>query len=842
MTANLTSHADTAQVLDLGGTWSLRSKDGQYDLPGQVPGCVHADLLAAGLVPDPYYRMNEHQVQWVGKTDWVYERVFDVSKDWLSYNCVALDCEGLDTLARVVVNGEECGAANNMFRRWRFDVRQALVAGENSIQVFFESSVNYSLEKIKQAPIPHVFWDLPDAKGRAWIRKQQSQFGWDWGPMIVTSGIHAPIRLVALDTPRLERVGVRQQHSQKGVVVRVEAPLSQFEGYSALRSKIKITRLGMEVASCDVESKDGVLDAELLIEQPELWWPAGMGEQPLYDVEIELRDELGGVFDVARRHIGLREFKLVREADEWGESFAFEANGRRFFAKGANWIPADVIPSRIPKGRIRSLLGDAVDANMNMIRVWGGGVYESEEFYDICDELGLCVWQDFMFACAPYPTTDPSFIENVRQEAIQATQRLNHRASICLWCGNNELEWLNMADTPGNGKMSWEQYLPFFDFDGMLGTVVKENAPDTTYWPCSPLKTIGDRIDVMDERSGDNHVWGVWHSGEDIDWYRETAPRFASEFGFQGFPEPKTMAAVIDHSLGDGNLCSQVVDHRQRAGAGTGRIMYDLARWFKLPHDFEHTLWLTQILQSHCVQTAVEHWRRCAPRTMGALYWQLNDVWPGPSWSSIDYYGRWKGLHYVMRRSFAPRLLSVVSAKDGVVEVHLTHEESRWVKGRLTWTLTALTGEAIKSGEAEITAKPMMGRPVYWIDLADQLAEYGKSSVALWLEFEPEDAQDVLSANLFFERPKHMGLSNPELAVVGCEANKSGFDVTIKAERCAAWVWLTHPEVDLRCSDNFFHLRGGQPKTVHVKVNQPLDHEQFIQKLEVKHLLNTYAN
>ncbi len=841
MIPDIQAKPTSTMMIDLSGDWSLSSSDGKHRLKGQVPGCAYTDLERAGRIPDPTYRMNEHVVQWVGHTEWVYERAFDVDASWLDLERVLLDCEGLDTFAEVLVNGQAVGVADNMFRRWRFEVRDALVEGTNTIRIKFDSSIRRGLEKIEASPIPHVFWDLPDAKARGWVRKQQSQFGWDWGPMMVTAGIHAPIRLVSGDGPSLDWVSIRQHHEQGRVVLAVSAPASS-ETAGLLAATVRLEREGKQVAIQDAHLRGGSVYAELTVDAPELWWPAGMGEQSLYDVTIEIADASGETLASASRRIGLRTFELIREADEWGESFAFSVNGRRFFAKGANWVPGDVVPARTPVGRVRRLLEDAVNANMNMIRVWGGGLYESEAFYDHCDELGLCVWQDFMFACAAYPARDPEFVENVRQEAIQATQRLQHRACVCLWCGNNELEWLNIADEPGDGRMSWEEYLPLFD--GILADVCAEHAPDTAYWPCSPHKTIGDRADVMDERSGDNHVWGVWHEGKDIDWYRSTAPRFASEFGFQGFPEPRSMASVIELDRGDGNLCSEAVDHRQRAGAGTGRILHDMSRWFRMPRDFEQTLWLTQILQAHCVQTAVEHWRRCAPRTMGALYWQLNDVWTGPSWSSIDVNGRWKALHYAAKRFFAPRLLSVVAGDNGMLEAYLTHEEQEMLSGVLRWTATTLDGAILEQGEAPIATKGLTPGPAHWINVSGPMAEHGKGNLVVWFEFTPRDQGEMLTASAFLARPKHLKLEAPNLRVVGCEPDNSEagrFTVRIEAERCAAWVWLSHDEVDLRCGDNFVHIRPGVAWTVSVKPTEPMDANALQRGLRVQSLVDTFG-
>lgn len=822
------------QRYDLAGAWTLSGVDNPVRVPATVPGCVYTDLLSAGEIADPFHRLNEHALQWVGHGDWVYRRTFEADPQLLQRERILLRCQGLDTFATVKLNGRQVGQSDNMFRAWEFEVGPFLRSGENELEVRFDSAINGSLRKMDEDPIPHVWWDLPNAKGRAWVRKEQCQFGWDWGPMLVTAGIWRPIELVGFSRARLGDVLVTQDHSKPGrAVVRVDAAVDRTSaGATRLNAVLRID--GQAVTEGEVEGKGKRLALDLAVDKPKLWWPAGMGEQPLYNLELTLTDSAGSVLDTSEQRIGLRTLRLVREADEWGESFRFESNGVPFFAKGANWIPADAFLTRVTDEHRRDLLQSAVDANMNMMRVWGGGIYEDDAFFDACDELGLCVWQDFMFACSPYPTHDDHFMQNVEREAIDNLQRLRNHACLCLWCGNNELEWLNIADEPGDGKMSWAQYKPLFD--RLLPKLCAKHAPQVDYWPCSPHKTIGPREDVDDERSGDNHVWGVWHKGEDFEWFRETKPRFSSEFGFQSFPEPATMLPCLDPDAGDLNLTSEAVDQRQRSSAGTGQILHDMARWFRMPRGFEESLWLTQILQALCVQTGVEHWRRCMPQTMGALYWQLNDCWPGASWSSVDYHGRWKALHYATKRFFAPVMVSgVADAARKRITVSVVSDLDRTFKGRLRWVLTDLSGEVFDQGDKAFRAPARSVTEALSVDLAKRKAVAGRRDTVLWQEL--EDDNGVVSHNAtLLSRPKHMSLPDPQLKAAVKRRRDGSYRVAIKAQKTALWAWISHPACDLRCSDNFLHMRPGRKVELDMRPRTELAPEDFEQGLLVRSL------
>ena len=599
-----------------------------------------------------------------------------------------------------------------------------------------------------------------------------------------------------------------------------------------LESKITITLNGKEVVAQTVEMNGETAVLQLNIPNPQLWWPNGLGDQPLYLVKVQLLDESGEEIDTQTKRIGLRTLELDRHPDEWGESFQFVVNGVPFFAKGANWIPADTFVTRLTDAHYQQLLKDTAVANMNMLRVWGGGIYEQEIFYDLCDELGICVWQDFMFACATYPTYENEFMENVKAEAIDNICRLRHHASLALWCGNNELEQGLVDDEWTWTAMSWADYKPLFD--EMLAELVAQYDPQTDYWPASPHTPHGDRTDFNNPKYGDAHLWSVWHGKEPFEWYRTCEHRFNSEFGFQSFPEPQTVNIFTLPE--DRNITSFVMEHHQRSGIGNQTIMHYMLDWFQMPISFDNTLWLSQITQGMAMTYAVEHWRRSMPRGMGTLVWQLNDCWPVASWSSIDFHGRWKALHYMSRRFNAPVLISGVEDWDaGTAEIHLTNDKRDDVSGTVRWRLTQTDGNLVVDGEFVATAVSGQSNHLTTLELSNQLDDFGKRNALLWLEFVVNDA--VMTQNLvLFSRPKHLFLQDPEFTHEVVRLGNGRFQVTLTAQNPALWTWLTLKEIDARYSDNFFHLQSGERKTIIITTDHAIQLEEVQANLVVQSL------
>ncbi|MBC7234635.1 MAG: glycoside hydrolase family 2 protein [Chloroflexi bacterium] len=823
-------------LLSLNGSWQVSQVGGRDSIPATIPGCIHLDLLAAGRIPDPFYRDNELGLFWIGETDWVYSRRWQLPPEWLGYEHVLLRCKGLDTLASISVNGHPVGQTANMFRTWEFELKELLHESENEIVVRFDAAMPYvrrKAEEVRRLPA----WGVGDHKldGGGWIRKEPCNFGWDWGPKLVTCGIWRDIELVGYDRARLADVHILQDHSESGVVGLMVAVVA--EGRTAgLQATVSLSFEGKEVARAILPIEQGRARAELTVRDAQLWWPNGMGAQPLYLVQVNLLDEQGHVLDAESKRIGLRTLELQQEDDPWGRSFRFACNGVPFFAKGANWIPADVFAPRVRREDYRRLLGDAVAANMNMLRVWGGGIYEEDAFYDLCDELGICVWQDFIFACATYPTFDPEWMENVGVEAEQNVRRLRHHPCLALWCGNNELEQGLVGDEWSERTMSWEDYARLFD--RMLPEIVNRLDPQTDYWPSSPHSPCGDRRDFNNPACGDAHLWSVWHGRQPFEWYRTCKHRFNSEFGFQSFPEPKTVYTYTEPR--DRNITSFVMEHHQRSGVGNTLIMTYMLDWFRLPSSFENTLWLSQILQGMAIKYAVEHWRRGMPRGMGTLYWQLNDCWPVASWSSIDGLGRWKALHYMARKFYAPLLISgVEDGSKGSVEIHVTSDLGEAREGKVVWTLTDIQGESLETGAELVHIAPRADACIRTLDVSQHLKERSPRDLLVWLDLEVDG--EIVSTNLItFARPKHLELAEPGIRIQTQPLDKGAFQVTLTAEKPALWAWLELAEGDARYSDNFVHLRPGVPLILTVTPTEELSEQQFRRQLVARSLVNTY--
>jgi beta-mannosidase len=825
------------QTLSLNGAWQLY-KEGQDDaIPATVPGCVHTDLLAQKMIPDPYYRDNELSVLWVGETDWTYRRSFEVPAEFLASERMMLRCKGLDTIAHVRLNGRELGYADNMFREWTYDVKGILREGTNEIEVAFTAPMKYVRDKnasSRYLPAWGVGHHKLDSGG--WIRKEPCNFGWDWGPELATSGIWQDIEILAYSTARLKEVQVLQDHSQSGSVTLTVNVAAETLASEPTVATVTLSLAGNVVATKAVRLDSGSGADTLTVTDPQLWWPNGMGEQPLYDLKIELKNSAGEPLDTVSKRIGLRALELVREPDEFGESFYFAANGVPFFAKGANWIPDDVFASRMTRERYRVSLQDAVDANMNMLRVWGGGLYELDMFYDLCDEMGLCVWQDFIFACATYPTFDPDWVANVRVEAEQNVSRIRHHASLALWCGNNEMEQGLVGEEWTDHCMSWEDYKPLYDV--MLPEIVGRLDPQTAYWPSSPHTPCGDRRDFNNPDCGDAHLWSVWHGRMPFEWYRTCQHRFNSEFGFQSFPEPRTTYTYT--RPGDRNITSAVMEHHQRSAIGNTTIMSYMCDWFRLPSSFEQTLWLSQILQGMAIKYAVEHWRRAMPRGMGTLYWQLNDCWPVASWSSVDSLGRWKALNYMARKFYAPLLVSGLEDPDkGTVEIHITSDLREQVPGIVTWRLTNVRGDTLTTGALPLDILPGGNMLATTLDLSNELTGSGPRELMLWLDLKAQGK--VVSTNFVsFARPKHMALEQPVLRAAVTDLRDGTFKVTVEAEKPALWAWIALSHADARYSDNFVHVVPGRPVDIVVTPEQAMTPEQLEGQLELRSLFDTF--
>ncbi|MEC9489304.1 MAG: glycoside hydrolase family 2 protein [Halanaerobiales bacterium] len=824
--------------ISLNGKWQLNQTEQEEFINAEVPGCVHTDLIAAGEIDDPFYRNNEEKVMWIGESDWDYSRKFSLGPEFISAKKIILSAQGLDTLSEIYLNGEKIAATNNMYRKWEFEVQEYLREGENEIKVHFNSPLPYLRKKDEEFHIPA--WSVGDHRlhGGGWLRKQPSNFGWDWGPMLVTMGIWKDIDLIALETARIDEVRVEQNHLETGSVEVDIDLITEKIAAEKLKVQIDFIQSGESIYQNNFEIEAEKAKIEFEVENPELWWPNGMGEQPLYDLEISIFDSGGQKLDSVEKKIGLRELKLITEDDQWGQSFKFAANGKDFFAKGANWIPADAFVSRVERKDYRQLLESASAANMNMLRVWGGGLYEKDEFYEICDELGLTVWQDFIFACGTYPSFDDDFMANVKIEAEENVKRIRHHASLALWCGNNEIEQGIAAQEWNSEKitMPWDDYQKLFD--QLLPEVVADHDPQTDYWPGSPHSPKGDRNDFNNPDWGDAHLWDVWHGKKPFEWYRTCEHRFNSEFGFQSFPEPKTVYGYTEPE--DHNITSYVMEHHQRSGIGNTTIMQYMLDWFKLPEGFDNVIWASQILQGLGIKYAVENWRRNMPRGMGTLYWQLNDNWPVASWSSLDYHGRWKALHYMAKKFYAPIIISgIENNEDAAVEIHVTSDRLEDKKGKVRWQLRDVKGDLVKKDSFEANIKQQSNQHLKTINLEKFVEEYGIRDLMLWLELEI-DGEIIADNFVSFARPKHMQLEQPEIKTEIKRLEAGKYWLSISTDKTALWTWLELENIDLKLSENFFHLYPGRKIEVIAEIDRNLRVDEFENKLIIRSLIDTY--
>ncbi len=794
-------------IQSLAGEWQFHKSGEETWLPARVPGGVHTDLMALDLIPDPFVADNEKRVLWVAESDWVYRRTFMVDAVLMTEQRVALVCDGLDTLAEVTLNGVRLGETDNMFRRYTWDVKPLLREGENELVILFRSPVQYITKKQAERPLRGVSQAIP---GGPYLRKAPCQFGWDWGPQLPPIGVWKDIRLEGRSNARMADVHLRQQHNAGVVTVMATVALEQWDAVP-LKLLLRVTAPDGTTQQTQVAIAGHTQTLALQVKNPQLWWPNGYGEQPLYTVDVLLLAE-GNVCDAAHYRLGLRTLELRREPDTWGESFTFVVNGVPIFAKGSNWIPADSFPTRITDAFLERLIRDAALTHQNMLRVWGGGFYEEERFYDLCDKYGILVWQDCIYSCSIYPMWDDAFIENTRIETVENVRRLRHRTSLALWCGNNEMEagWVAWGwNRPENADLKAD-YDRFFHH--LLPAWIAAEDPDHTYWPSSPSTGIPFQPPHGQER-GDAHYWDVWHGGKPFSAYRGQFPRFMSEFGFQALPTLATIQTYADEA--DWNMTSYIMEHHQRNAAGNGKMIAHMTDHYRMPKDFPSLVYLSQLLQAEGIRFGVEHWRRNRERVSGTLYWQLNDCWPVASWSSIDYFGRWKTLHYAARRFYAPLLLSVEDVGT-LMGIHVTSDLQTPWEGVVHWSLQTLGGAELESGSEPVTAAPLASTHVRTLNFGDKVTDANCRDVIFLCELWQGDTRNAQRVATFVP-DKHLSLVAPELSATLSQW-EGALVIEVTAKSLARFVEVGLFGADVVFSDNAFDVPAGHT----VRVTCPL--------------------
>ncbi|AMM85744.1 hypothetical protein AZF01_16440 [Martelella sp. AD-3] len=790
-----------AARLNLNDGWTATCEEAEIAVPLAVPGDIHSALLAAGKIEDPYWRDNETRTDWVHRSVWTARRSFDL--EHLQDGYFTLRFDSVDCLAEVFVNGRRAGRCESQFLRYDFDVTTLLNEGGNVIEVVFHSNSLEAEKRARQSEFPMPYTANSRIGHLNFLRKAQCHGGWDWGIALCPLGFYGDITLVRTGHLRLDDVAIRQRHTEGAV--ELDVTLHAFAFAPAVEEAAVAIDGHEERATLRAYPGENRVRVTVKMDHPRLWWPAGQGEQAFYDLAVSL----GGQKREFR--IGLRDVELLTDADAIGNRFAFRVNGREIFMKGANWIPGDALPERASKEQVRDLLVSAVEANMNMIRIWGGGQYEADWFYELCDELGLMIWHDFMFACNLYPAHERPFLELVRKEARQQLRRLSRFAAMALWCGDNELV----------GALTWyreslenrDRYLAIYDrLNHVLEEAVEDEDLGLPFRPSSP--SVG-RLDFGDgwhvDTSGDMHFWDVWHSAKDFEHYRSVRPRFCSEFGFQSFPSMRVIESFTEAL--DRNVSSAVMDVHQRNEGGNSRIVETIARYFRFPDSFEDMVYLSQLSQGLAMKTAIEFWRSNRPRTMGTLFWQLNDTWPVASWSSLEYGGGWKATQYLARRFFADLLvtaqpdaetgaITLLAVSDAMVDVPITVRLS---------SVNAASGKVTETGVYPVRAKARSVVEVARIH--EETLEDGAFLVFDW----QDAAGNVLGANEYLpQRPKAYRFAEPEIATAVEMLGDGTRRITLTSDRPALYVTYDHGGDDVY-SDNCFTLLPGVAKTITVR-------------------------
>lgn len=834
-------------VKNLHEGWKFRQARLTNWYPATVPGVVHTDLLQNKIIEDPFFRLNERGLQWIDKEDWVYETCFTLAADMMRKENMELVFEGLDTYADVYLNDECILKADNMFRRWSIPVRQYIREENNILKVYFHSPVKIDVPKWDALPYQYPASNdqsenggLFNKKISIFARKAGYHYGWDWGPRLVTSGIWRPVYIRAWSDLRINDVFIEQKEVGAGrAVIAGHVELDADKDMDGVLVTITDEATGRVLGEWQADLKRGTnrVTVDFVLHKPKLWWSNGLGEPFLYRFRTDIIAG-GELLDSKTERVGIRSLKVVHQPDKDGHTFYIELNGRPVFAKGANYIPSDnFLPRVTPENYKRTIL-DAAGVNMNMLRVWGGGIYENDVFYDLCDEHGIMIWQDFMFACSMYPA-EGALLDNIHQEAVDNVKRLRNHACIALWCGNNECQdaWLGWGwkceierQNKEYADKIWAQYRQ--QYHVTLPGVVREYAPGTFYWPSSPFAFEGEMSGTTD---GDRHYWSVWHGKAPISDYDSEKSRFFSEYGFQSFPEFDSVKRYAPYPE-DWDIRSEVMMSHQRGGDhANGLIETYLLNEYKKPRDFRAFLYMNHVLQGDAIKTAIESHRRQMPYNMGTLFWQHNDCWPVASWASRDYYGRWKAQHYYVRKAYDDILISSVVEGDDL-KVYAVSDRLENTSGRLQLQVCQFDGTVVHHWGKSVGISGNDSRVCFSAPLAKLLEGANRGTVYVRVDYTDKSGR-VYHNNYCLGKQKDMDYPKVDLQTE-VRSIEGGYEVTVSADKFARAVCLSVADNESVYSDNYFDV---QPKSsVQVQVRTRLSAEAFNGSLRLTCLNNEF--
>jgi beta-mannosidase len=834
--------------------WNLKKELNSLNLEIKTPETVFEALLKNKIIDNPFYGLNEKNIPWIYESNWLYKIEFRLNASFLKHSNIILQFNGLDTIADIYLNGVLLDSTNNMFKTYSYQVKPKLITKLNKIVILFKSPINYTKKLIKKFGIKLNTGEENRAlPGIPYLRKAQYSFGWDWGPILPDMGIWKSVKLIGYDKIRIKSVFPIQNIKFKDLNImlnqgnfllpRAESVLikcqveidSSVDDLGKLNYKINIQINSKEgkTFTNEIKLKKKEQIIELTIPEPHLWWTHDLGEPYLYDLSVSIINY--GIIDQVKQKLGVREIKLIRNPDEWGQTFYFILNKVPIFAKGANWIPID---SFIPRGKKKGLyqrnLKDAKLANMNMIRIWGGGIYEDNEFYNICDKLGILVWQDFPFACAIYPIQE-EFYENVKEEFIQNIKRLRFHPSLAIWCGNNEIEYLwrylkeSSEITDKKNELKYKKgYVRLFE--KMLPNLLKKLDPTRPYWPSSPSNgfcglSIGS-VYSNSPSKGDSHYWSVWHAGKPFKAYRSFNSRFMSEFGFESFPSMKTIESFCPKEQFD--MFSPIIENHQKNDAGNQKILDYMKKRFLIPAKFEKQIILSQITQAEAIEYGVEHWRKNRKdfRCMGSLYWQLNDCWPVASWSSVDYYGRWKALHYFAKR-FYSNLFPYVEEKKNQVKFGVVNDTPHSEDLIFIWKIMNSNGNILLEGKEISKVNGLESKELTTVDVSEinKTKKMRQNNIIFYKLQKASTKKIIYRGSRLFENPKDFNLKDPEISYTidtlkSNLGNLKKLKIQIKTKRICLYTYIISDLIDFIASDNFFSLEPLETREIIIKTKK----------------------